>query len=73
MTLANESYQVTYLAKISNISAGSHSQTCLLKIKNSVGFIPGLTGLFRGSKMCSKWSLRARGSKGEKRLNYSSF
>jgi len=53
MTLANESYQVPLLGKISNISAGSHLQSCLLKIKNTVGFIPRLMGLLRGRRMCS--------------------
>lgn len=73
MTLANESYQVTLLEKISNISARSHLQLRLLKIKNSVGVIPSLLGFQWGRKTCSKWPLRARRGKGEKRLNYSSF
>lgn len=73
MTLANESYQVTSLEKISNISAGSHLQLCLLKIKDSVASIPSLMGLQWGRKISSKWPLRARGNKAEKRLDYSSF
>lgn len=51
MTLANESYQVTFLGSISNISAGSHSQSRLLKIKSSDGFTHSLVGLLRGRKM----------------------
>lgn len=63
MTLANESYQVTLLGNISNISAGSHLQSCLLKIKSSASFTCGLVGLLRGRKMHSKWSLRVKGRK----------